>query len=163
MNERKRNLLLIIGGLVLAALVGGYAARNMTPIGQPQLASDPSQQQRRPIIQIVRDQAGLPSLADTITTLCPSIAAIVPSGATEAAARGFAVSPDGWIVAATSALPSGRVEAHFGAGPAVAITERRSDPVSGLHPPQSRYQRAACDPPRRPSFPAHRRFWIRCR
>lgn len=36
------------------------------------------------------------------------------------------------MIASTAVLPTGNVEAHFGAGPALAVSERRSDPVSGL-------------------------------
>ncbi len=129
MNSRRRNLFLIIAVVLAAAIGGGYVARTFAPTGQPQQAMP---QPRRPIIQIVRPEAGLPSIAETIATLCPSIAAIVPAGATGSATGGFAVSPDGWVIAATATLPSGKMEVHFGAGPASAVTETRSDPVSGL-------------------------------
>jgi serine protease Do len=130
-SDRTRNFLLIAAGALLIAIFGGYLARNFAPVSQPQQQqqTDPA---RRPILQIVRNQPGLPSLADTISTLCPSIAAIAPAGATGSVASGFAISGDGWVVVATSALPKGKVEVHFGAGPAVAVTDTRSDPVSGL-------------------------------
>jgi serine protease DegQ len=125
-----RNGLLIGGAVVVAAVGGAFVSRTVAPpAGQTQRgAADP----RRPIIQIVRQQPGLPSLADTIATLCPSIAAIVPAGATGSAAIGSAVSPDGWVLASTAALPTGNIEVHFGGGPAVAVSDSRSDPVSGL-------------------------------
>ncbi len=129
MNKGTRNLLLVGGAIVAAAVAGGYAARTIAP--KPQPARD-SSDARRPIIQIVRQQAGLPSLADTIATLCPSIAAIAPAGAPAPVTTGFAVSADGWVVAATAALPKGDKEVYFGSAAAVAVTDLRSDPVSGL-------------------------------
>jgi S1-C subfamily serine protease len=131
-NSRLRNLILIVAAVLAAALVGGYVGRNFGAGGQPQPDTSDTRQPRRPIIQIVRQQPGFPSLADVIAGLCPSIAAIVPAGATGSATGGFAISPDGWIIASTAALPTGDIEAHFGDGPAVAVSERRSDPVSGL-------------------------------
>src|SRR5579884_2074505 len=60
----------------IAALIGAFLGRSFGPAqngaGQAQT--------RRPIVQIVRQQPGLPSLADTIDHLCPSIAEIVPAG-----------------------------------------------------------------------------------
>lgn len=129
-SERTRNFLLIAGGAILIAIFGGYFARHFAPIAQPQQES--AAQTKRPILQIVRDQPGLPSLADTISSLCPSIAAIAPAGASDPVASGFAISADGWVVTATALLPKGKMEVHFGAGPAVAVTEVRSDAVSGL-------------------------------
>jgi S1-C subfamily serine protease len=131
-NSRSRNVLIIVTAVIVAAIGGGYVARNFTTSGQPEQNSADGQQTRRPIIQIVRQQPGLPSLADLIAGLCPSIAAIVPAGATGSATGGFAISPDGWVIAATAALPSGNIEVHFGDGPAEAVSETRSDPVSGL-------------------------------
>jgi S1-C subfamily serine protease len=129
MNKPLRNFLLIGGAVFVAAVGGAYFGRTYTPTGQPQPGTP---DRRRPIIQIVRQQPEFPSLADTIATLCPSIAAIVPAGGSGPAAAGFAVSPDGWVLASTAALPAGDVEAHFGTGPAIAVSETRSDPVSGL-------------------------------
>ena len=130
MSDRTRNFLLIAAGAVLIAIFGGYLARNFAPVAQPQQQqTDPA---RRPILQIVRNQPGLPSLADTISTLCPSIGAIVPAGDSGSVSSGFAISADGWVVAATAAVPNGKLEVHFGDGPAVAVTDMRSDPVSGL-------------------------------
>jgi S1-C subfamily serine protease len=135
-NNRLRNLLLVVAVVVVAALGGTFMTRGVSPDGQrrgaPTTAESETQQQRRPIIQIVRQQPGLPSLADTIAALCPSIAAIAPAGADGAVTSGLAISADGWVIAATSGLPAGNVEVHFGAGPAVAVSEVRSDTVSGL-------------------------------
>jgi S1-C subfamily serine protease len=134
-NDRIRNLLIVAAVVIIAAAGGGFIERGLAPAGEPRRGSarqEEEQQQRRPIIQIVRQQPGLPSLADTIAALCPSIAAIARAGATGAAASGVAVSADGWVLAATAALPTGSLEVHFGAGPGVAVSELRPDPVSGL-------------------------------
>src|SRR5690349_1439703 len=120
---------MIVVAVIVAALGGGYLARSFTPTGQPQQQAD---QQRRPIIQIVRQQPGLPSVADVVANLCPSIAAIVPAGTTGPAVPGFAVSPDGWVLAVNSGLPAGNIEVHFADGPAFAVTERHPDTISGL-------------------------------
>ena len=122
-------MVVIVVAVIVAALGGGYLARTFTPTGQPLQTAE---QQRRPIIQIVRQQPGLPSVADVVASLCPSIAAIVPAGTLGSAAPGFAVSPDGWVLAETSALPAGNLDVHFDDGPAVAVTERHPDSVSGL-------------------------------
>ncbi|HEX3424134.1 MAG TPA: S1C family serine protease [Sphingomicrobium sp.] len=129
MNSRHRNLFLIIAAVLVAGIAGGYLARAFAPAGQPEQQSP---DRRRPIIQIVRQQPGLQSLADVIASLCPSVAAIAPAGASGSATGGFAISQDGWLIASTAALPTGNLEAHFGAGPAVTVSEMRSDPVSGL-------------------------------
>ena len=123
-------MLAIIAAVVVAAIGGGYLARSFTPTGQPQ--QQQTDQQRRPIIQIVRQQPGLPSIADVVSTLCPSIAAIVPAGGSGSATSGFAVSPDGWVLAVTAGLPLGDLEVHFADGPAFPVTERNPDAVSGL-------------------------------
>lgn len=128
MSKPLRNFLLIGLAVLVAAVGGTYFGRSFAPTGQAQDSLD----RRRPIIQIVRQQPGFPSLADTIATLCPSIAAIVPAGATGSAAAGFVISPDGWVLTSTAALPSGDTEVHLGAGPALPVSETRSDPVSGL-------------------------------
>jgi S1-C subfamily serine protease len=114
---------------LVAAVGGAYFGRSFAPTGQPQADS---KDRRRPIIQIVRQQPGLPTLADTIASLCPSIADVAAAGGTVAATTGFAISPDGWVLASTAALPAGDLEVHFGAGDAVSASETRSDPVSGL-------------------------------
>ena len=115
--------------VLLTAIALGYLARTLAPTGRQQQQSPEG---RRPIIQIVRQQPGFSSLADVIASLCPSVASIAPAGATGSATGGIAISQDGWVISATAALPTGDVEAHFGAGPAVSVSERRSDPVSGL-------------------------------
>lgn len=133
MNRGVRNLLLIVAVVIVAAIGGGFLERGLTPTGQARRgASQQAQQGRQPIIQIVRPQAALPSIADTVTGLCPSIAAIGPAGATGAATTGIAVSSDGWVLAATASLPTANLEVHFGAGPAVSVSEVRSDAVSGM-------------------------------
>jgi serine protease Do len=128
-NSRHRNLFVIVVVVLIAAIGAGYLARTFTPTGQPQQQSP---DRRRPIIQIVRQQPGLSSLADVIASLCPSVAAIAPAGATGSATGGIAISQDGWVIASTAVLPTGDIEAHFGAGPAFPVSEKRSDPVSGL-------------------------------
>jgi hypothetical protein len=71
--------------------------------------STPEQQnstlrQPRPIVQIIRQQPGLPDLADLIDRLCPSVAIIVPHGsdippdATAPFAPASEYSADGWLV-----------------------------------------------------------------
>ena len=133
MNRRVRNLLLVCAVVVVAALGGSFLERGLTPTGQSRRAtSQQGQQPRQPIIQIVRQQPALPSVADVVLGLCPSIAAIAPAGSTGAATTGFAVSSDGWVLAATASLPTGKLDVHFGAGPAATISEVRSDPVSGM-------------------------------
>ena len=129
MNRSLHNFLLIGGAVLVAAVAGTFFGRNFAPTGRPH---PDSPDRRRPIIQITRQQPGLPSLADTIASLCPSIAAIAPAGASGPVAAGFAISPDGWLLASTAALPTGDVEVHFGAGSAIPVSETRSDPVSGL-------------------------------
>jgi S1-C subfamily serine protease len=128
-NKPLRNFLLIGGAVLVAAVGGAYVARSFGPVAQPQ-ANAPDR--RRPIIQIVRQQPGFLSLADTVASLCPSIAAMSRAGATTPVAAGFAISPDGWVLAATGALPSGNIEVHFGPGAALPASETRSDAVSGL-------------------------------
>ena len=130
MNKAGRNGLLI-GAAVLAAAIGGaFVSRTVAPP-----APGPDQDtasRRRPIIQIVRQQPGLPSVADAIATLCPSVAAITPAGASGSVAAGFAISADGWVLASSAALPTSNFEVHFGAGAANQPSEIRKDPVSGL-------------------------------
>ena len=130
MNRPLRNFLLIGAAVFIAAVGGAYFGRSYTPMAQPQTPG--AADRRRPIIQIVRQQPGFPSLADTIASLCPSIAAIQPAGGTGTTAAGFAISPDGWVLTSTAALPTGDMEVHFGAGDALPVSDRRSDPVSGL-------------------------------
>jgi serine protease Do len=128
-SKTLRNFLLIGGAVFVAAVGGAYVGRNYAPAGQ---AQGDAHNGRRPIIQIVRQQPGFPSLADTIATLCPSVAAIAPAGAAAPVATGFAISPDGWVLTATAALPNGDAEVHLGPGTALPVSETRSDAVSGL-------------------------------
>lgn len=135
---------------VIAALVGAFLSRSLAPAP----TANGQAQQRRPIVQIVRQQPGLPSLADTIDHLCPSMAEIVPAGATPAPppvaptssskrsgsksppavieAPAFAISADGWLVTSTPLPTADQYEAVFGDGTRLAITEIRTDPVSGI-------------------------------
>lgn len=129
MNKTPGAAILVGVGLVGAAIAGGFAARAISP---GQQASGDGAPQRRPMIQIVRQQPGLPSLADTIAGLCPSIAAVTSEGGDGAVVPAFAVTADGWLIASTAALPTDKLEARFGEGAAVPLTEVRSDPVSGL-------------------------------
>ena len=124
--------LLLVGAIVLAAIVGGLMSRSLVP-AQPS-TSPPS----RPIVQLVRQQPGLPDLSDLVDRLCPSVAMIrsgdassrqKPAGGGNAPA--FAVSTDGWLL--TSAPPARGVnEVVFGDGRSASISDVRTDPVSGL-------------------------------
>jgi serine protease Do len=129
----------IIGGIALViAFTGGYIGRSLAPQGPHARV-----QARRPIVQIVRPQPGLPSLADIIARTCPSIASLVPgraaTGSTQAAsspsqvgAPAFVISADGWLVTSTSLQSSAHMHASFGDGTQADITEVRTDPISGL-------------------------------
>ena len=93
----------------------------------------------RPIVQIVRQQPGLPDLADLIDRLCPSIAIIVPHGedvpapASSAAPVPASVySSDGWLVTSAAGLPQGQLDAVFSGGERVDLSDLRTDPVSRL-------------------------------
>ncbi len=125
--------ILIIGGVTVAAvLIGGFVARSILP------ASVPGAQSRRPIVQIVRPQAGLPSIADVIAGLCPSIASIRPGAigaAVQAGSAGtpaFVISSDGWLVTSASLNSAPRMHAAFGNGTEADISDVRIDPISGL-------------------------------
>jgi DNA-binding transcriptional ArsR family regulator len=108
---------LILGaGLLIAALGGAAVSRFVSP--SPRSSE---QRQSRPIVQIVRQQPGLPDLGELIDRLCPSVAIIVPhdlqidgTASTAPAAAASAVSADGWLITA-SGLPQGRLDAVFGA------------------------------------------------
>ena len=125
---------LILGaGLLIAALGGAAVSRFVSPSPR---SSEP--RQGRPIVQIVRQQPGLPDLGELIDRLCPSVAIIVPhdlqvdgTASTAPAVAASAVSADGWLITA-SGLPQGRLEAVFGDGRRVELSELRNDPVSGL-------------------------------
>jgi len=129
-NKVTRNALLIGGAVVVAAVGGTYVSRTAAP--PPNTADGTAQPGRRPIIQIVRQQPGLPSVADAVATLCPSVAAISSAGGSGAVADGFAVSADGWVLASTATLPAGDLSVQFGSGEPVAVSEIRNDAVSGL-------------------------------
>lgn len=120
-----------------AAVVGALGVRLLAPT-RPQPA-----QQRRPIVQIVRPQPGLPSIADQIDAACPSIAMIVPGGKSPdrspprtgkavAQVPAFAVSADGWL-ATTDSVPQARsLDALFPDGTRLPLVKVKTDPVSGI-------------------------------
>ena len=101
---------------------------------------------------------GFRALPTRSRRLCPSIARDRSCGRTGAVASGFAVSPDGWVVAATSALPSGKLEVAFRRRPGDCGHRARSDPVSGLSILKTDTTGLRADPPCRPGFPARRDF-----
>lgn len=122
------------GALLLAVLGGAFLARFFSPAHQPT-----APRQTRPIVQIVRQQPGLPDLSDTIDRLCPSVALIVPHGAdvppdpSEApGVPASAYSADGWLVTNAANLPQGPLDAVFGDGHRSDLSDVRKDPVSGL-------------------------------
>jgi len=128
-----------LGGALLAVVLGGaVVARFLSPSEQPLRHQSAAPSQPRPIVQIVRQQPGLPDLSDVIDRLCPSVAIIVPHGSdpsiagSAAQARGSAYSADGWLVTAIGGLPPMPLDAVFGDGRRVEVTDLRSDPVSGL-------------------------------
>ena len=121
-------------GLLIAALGGAFVARNLTPTSQSSAS-----RQARPIVQIVRQQPGLPDLADLIDRLCPSVAIIVPQGMDPPAptddtapVSASAYSADGWLVTSAADLPPTPLDAVFGDGRRVNLSDLRTDPVSGL-------------------------------
>jgi S1-C subfamily serine protease len=90
-------------------------------------------------VQIIRQQPGLPDLADLIDRLCPSVAVIVPHGSTLPADANAvptipasAYSADGWLVTSGADLPQGQLDAVFGDGRRADLSDVRMDPVSGL-------------------------------
>jgi serine protease Do len=131
-TEQRKNPLLVLGVMLVAALGGAFAIRLLAP-------AQPSRSRTsRPIVQIVRPQSGLPDLSDMIDRLCPSIAnmgaqAGVPNAGakpTDQPVPAFGVSADGWLV--TSAPITGATEAVFGDGRTAELSDLRTDPVSGL-------------------------------
>ena len=142
---RQRHNLVVVGAAAVAAIAGGFIGRGFAPASTTNDGSRP-----RPIIQIARPQSSLPSLADSVNRLCPSVAAIVPHGqdaATPSAAtgstpqvgkpapsvpQGFLISEDGWMIFAGTVPGAGPLDALFGDGARVPISDLRSDPVSGL-------------------------------
>ena len=128
---------MVLGGaLLVAALGGALVLRLLSPVQQP---STHRPTQARPIVQIVRQQPGLPDIADLIDRLCPSVAIIVPHGSdipTEADSPSpvpaSEYSSDGWLVTSAADLPQGPLDAVFGDGRRTDVTDVRTDPVSGL-------------------------------
>lgn len=119
--------------LLVAALGGAVIARLVAP------AHPSAQRQTRPIVQIVRQQPGLPDLADLIDRLCPSVAIIVPHGSdvpsdpnAAPAVPASAYSADGWLVTSATDLPPLPLDAVFGDGRRADLSDVRTDPVSGL-------------------------------
>src|SRR5579872_3113165 len=111
-----------------AAAAGGLIGRSLAPSNND-TATLPAMP-GRPIVQIVRTPS-FPSLAETIERACPAIAKIETSDR-KVTANAFAVSADGWLVAATPLAGNAQLEAVFSDGRKAAITEVRADPVSGL-------------------------------
>ncbi|MEO8456127.1 MAG: S1C family serine protease [Sphingomicrobium sp.] len=131
----------MIAALLAAGLIGAFISRIL--LRPPQPATEAA---TRPIVQFVRQQPGLPNLADVIDRLCPSIATIVPRGqdlpvpaptpksgiAAAPALPAFQVSLDGWLLTSASLLSAAPFDAVFGDGRRANVSEVRSDPVSGL-------------------------------
>lgn len=132
MNKSRRNLMLIIAGVIVAASTATLLWREPPPSAGTagRIQRGMAEVQRRPIIQILRTQPGLPSVADTVASLCPSMAS-VSFGKRGAAAPAFAISEDGWVMA--SGVPaSGVGQILFADGTSAQVSEIRSDLVSGL-------------------------------
>jgi serine protease Do len=125
----------IIGGVALViAFAAGFVGHSLM-----QSSNRTPAQPRRPIVQIVRPQPGLPSLADTVTRLCPSIASLLPGAVSQSpsppsagGAPAFVVSAGGWLVTSASLASATHLHAAFGDGREAEISELRTDPVSGL-------------------------------
>src|SRR5579859_5438789 len=67
---------IVLGGtLLILALGGAFLVRLFSPLQQPSM-----RRQTRPIVQIVRQQPGLPDIADVVDRICPSVATVVPQG-----------------------------------------------------------------------------------
>jgi S1-C subfamily serine protease len=125
----------LIAAVIAAALAGALVTHFVFAPERPS-----AQRPGRPIVQIVRQQPGLPDLSDVIERLCPSVAVVLPhdadpetgssQGVIEAPA--FEISADGWLVASADALPQGQLDAIFGDGHRVGLSDARTDPVSGL-------------------------------
>ena len=125
---------LVLGGALLVAAMGGaFVVRLVSPSQQPS-----TRRQARPIVQIVREQPGLPDLADLIDRLCPSVAVLVLHGADAPDPNGTPAVPaseyssDGWLVTSAADLPQGQLDAVFGDGHRTDLSDVRTDPVSGL-------------------------------
>ncbi|HJP70074.1 MAG TPA: PDZ domain-containing protein [Sphingomicrobium sp.] len=111
-----------------AAAAGGLIGRGLAPSSSG--TATQSAVPGRPIVQIVRTP-NFPSLAETIDRTCPSVARVAAADG-KLSAPAFAVSADGWLVSTAPASSSTQLQAIFGDGRKAAITEVRSDPVSGL-------------------------------
>ena len=119
----------IVLGALLIGVLGGRALFTPSRLAQPRPA--------RPIVEIVRPQAGLPDLSDVIARLCPSVAMIVPQGANPSDAGvslvpAFAISSDGWLVTSGAIAGGTPFDAILGDGRRIPIGEMRTDTVSGL-------------------------------
>ena len=128
---------LLLGGALLVLILGGAViARLLLPAGQPYRRPPAASSQPRPIVQIVRQQPGLPDLSDVIDRLCPSVAVIVPHGSSPSSASpgvpASAYSVDGWLVASAVNLPPMPLDAVFGDGRRASLVDVRTDPVSGV-------------------------------
>lgn len=128
-NQRPNIWPLVVVAAFAAAAIGGLIGRGLAPSGSS--TAIPSTIPGRPIVQITRAPS-LPSLAEAIQQICPSIARIVAGNGNSGGAIAFAVSADGWLVAATPLSDHAQLHAIFGDGRKAGITEVRTDPVSGL-------------------------------
>jgi Trypsin-like serine proteases, typically periplasmic, contain C-terminal PDZ domain len=131
--------ILLGGALVIAGLGGAFVSNWLGASRRPSTERSAVERQARPIVQIVRQQPGLPDVADLVDRLCPSVATILPHGSDlpgptgkKLAVAGFAFSADGWLVTSAADLPPMPLDALFGDGRRVDLTEVRSDPASGL-------------------------------
>lgn len=129
LRRDKFKLPLIALGALLIGAIGGRALFSPSRLAQPRPA--------RPIVEIVRPQAGLPDLSDVIARLCPSVATVVPQGADPMDAGvkpvpAFAISSDGWLVTSRAVSGDSAFDAILGDGRRVPIGEVRTDAVSGL-------------------------------
>lgn len=137
----RRRFGVLVGVAAAASLAGALIGRTMAT--GPQQAVQP----RRPIVQIVRSQTGLPSLAQTIDTACPAIATIIQGGASPgpvvtkartskghafAPAAAFVVSADGWLLTSGAVQSASHLDAIFSDGGRFPVSTLRTDPVSGL-------------------------------
>lgn len=126
----------ILGLTLLAVALGGaLIAGFFSPRRQPAA----QRTTRAPIVQIVRQQPGLPDIADIIDRLCPAVAIIVPRGVdvpldskADSAVPASVYSTDGWLVTSAASLPPQPLDALFADGRRVGLSDLRTDPVSGL-------------------------------
>src|SRR5437870_3188680 len=62
----------LLGGALLVVILGGaIVARSLSPARRPLRHQAAAPSQPRPIVEIVRQQPGLPDLADLVDRLCP--------------------------------------------------------------------------------------------